>query len=148
MSLFDKEIKGFSGEYRFLSNFYPCKIDLNDLPFPSVEHAYVALKHHHMTVVEYNNIVKMTAGQAKRYGRTFQIRKDWDSVKTAAMLGLLRQKFSSANPELMALLLATDDAYIEETNTWGDTFWGICDGKGLNVLGTLLMNIREELRHG
>ena len=32
--------KGFSGEYEFLSNFYPCRIVYNGITYPSVEHAY------------------------------------------------------------------------------------------------------------
>ena len=44
------------------------------------------------------------------------------------MADLLRQKFS--HPDLAVLLLATGDEDLVEINTWGDTFWGICDGKG------------------
>lgn len=149
MSLFENEIKGFSGEYRFLSNFFPCKIILYGLQYPSVEHAYVACKHQEYDLIEHNKMVVMSAGQVKRYGRLIPIRKNWDSIKTAVMLGLLRKKFSNElNPDLVTLLLATENAYIEETNLWGDVFWGVSHGKGLNVLGNLLMTVREELRHG
>lgn len=43
-------------------------------------------------------------------------------------------------------LLATGTRYLEETNTWGDTYWGVCEGKGLNMLGKTLMQVRDELR--
>jgi hypothetical protein len=33
-----------------------------------------------------------------------------------------------------------------EGNTWGDTFWGVCNGVGENNLGKTLMNVREILR--
>jgi len=33
-----------------------------------------------------------------------------------------------------------------EGNTWGDTYWGVCRGRGSNNLGKLLMKIREVLR--
>ena len=33
-----------------------------------------------------------------------------------------------------------------EGNDWNDTFWGQCDGVGLNHLGKLLMRVREEIR--
>jgi len=83
-------------------------------------------------------------GQAKRYGRKLKVRDDWEKVKLAVMEDLLRQKF--AHPDLRQKLLDTGDAYLEESNTWGDRWWGVCDGKGQNHLGRLLMKIRNEVR--
>ena len=37
-------IKGFQGEYRFLSNFYPCQIEFEGLTYFSSEAAYQAQK--------------------------------------------------------------------------------------------------------
>lgn len=45
-------------------------------------------------------------------------------------------------------LINTQDAYLEEGNKWGDTFWGTVEGKGQNVLGNLLMEVRELLKKG
>lgn len=39
------EIKGFFGEYRFLSNFWPAKVFLDGEEYPSVENAYQAAKY-------------------------------------------------------------------------------------------------------
>ena len=33
-----------------------------------------------------------------------------------------------------------------EGNTWNDTYWGVCKGRGHNKLGKILMKVREELR--
>ena len=60
---------------------------------------------------------------------------------------LVREKFSH-NKDLKEMLLETGDAIIEEGNDWNDTFWGVCNGKGENHLGKILMKIREELRNG
>jgi predicted NAD-dependent protein-ADP-ribosyltransferase YbiA (DUF1768 family) len=49
-------------------------------------------------------------------------------------------------PEFGDRLLETGNLYIEETNTWNDTYWGVCGGKGRNKLGKILMVIREDLR--
>ena len=57
---------------------------------------------------------------------------------------ILRVKFSS--PDLKEKLLSTGDRYLVEGNSWGDVYWGVCGGKGINMLGKLLMQIREELR--
>ena len=56
---------------------------------------------------------------------------------------VIRQKFN--NPELKEKLIATGDAELIEGNPWGDTFWGVCEGKGENHLGKILMKIRSEL---
>ena len=57
---------------------------------------------------------------------------------------ILWAKFEQ-NPGLKEKLINTGDAYLEETNTWNDTFWGVCKGKGQNNLGKILMKIRAEL---
>ena len=43
------------------------------------------------------------------------------------------------------MLLATGEEYLVEGNTWGDKYWGVCGGIGLNHLGKLLMQVRDEL---
>jgi hypothetical protein len=45
-------------------------------------------------------------------------------------------------------LIQTGDAYLIEGNTWGDQYWGVCDGQGLNSLGLLLMETRLVLQAG
>lgn len=83
-------------------------------------------------------------GEAKRLGRKATLRLDWEKVKLTIMEDLLRQKF--AWKELKEKLLSTGDEELVEGNTWSDTFWGVCNGKGENHLGKLLMKIREELK--
>lgn len=134
-------ILGFNGEYRFLSNFYPCEIWYQEFVYPSVENAYVASKTRDIPMRE--SVLHCSPSDAKRIGRTFPLREDWDAVKVKIMHLLLKQKFYSG--ELCDKLLSTGDSYIEETNHWNDRFWGVCNGKGENMLGRLLMNIRDEL---
>lgn len=138
----ESTINGFTGEYRWLSNFYPCKVFLDGVEYPTVEHAYVAAK----CADEYDRQVVRKIekpGYVKNFGRGIQKRHDWDSIRIVTMLNLLRQKFSQ--DYFRQKLLETGSSYIEETNHWGDTFWGVCDGKGDNRLGYLLMNIRTEI---
>ncbi len=136
-----KPILGFQGEYRWLSNFVPVDIEFDDVIYPSVEHAYVAAKCN--DICDRSPIQKMTAGQAKRYGKTMHLSPWFESSKISIMRGFLDQKFSKE--PYRQLLIDTDGSYIEETNAWGDTFWGVCDGKGQNILGVLIMQIRSEI---
>ncbi len=135
-------IDSFEGPNHFLSNFFPVVVERLGVVFPSVEHAYQAAKSHdprtHATVA-----AASTAGAAKKIGRMLELRSDWDNVKLGVMRDLLHQKFT--HPELRRLLLATGDALLIEGNWWGDTYWGVCKGEGLNHLGLLLMEVREML---
>lgn len=136
------KICGFNGEYRWLSNFYRCCVVLDELGFTSVEHAYQAAKtldlsiRHHIWLLQ-------TAGDAKKFSKVMIIRDDWDSVKLSVMTDLVSQKFSY--PSLKEKLLSTGNAYLEETNYWGDVYWGVCKGVGENNLGKIIMKIRESL---
>jgi predicted NAD-dependent protein-ADP-ribosyltransferase YbiA (DUF1768 family) len=56
-----------------------------------------------------------------------------------------RQKFKALR--LANALLATGQAQLVEGNTWNDTYWGVCHGEGLNVLGMLLMQVRADLKN-
>ena len=132
----------FDGEFAFLSNFYPSPIFAGNIWFPTVEHYFQAAKPTNME--EYKAIAAAdTPGQAKRLGRKVTLRPDWEEVKDEVMLDALRKKFSI--PELREKLLATGEEYLIEGNTWGDKYWGVCDGIGLNHLGKLLMRVREEI---
>lgn len=136
-------ISRFKGEYSFLSNFYPCKIEDRGLVFPTLEHAYVARKT--VDSGEIENILNIkSAGHVKIYGRTVTMIPEWDIVKVNVMNELLLKKFSDGS-ELLQKLLDTGTQELVEGNTHGDTFWGQCPlGKGKNMLGKLLMKIRTE----
>lgn len=140
-------IDSFQEEYRFLSNFYSS--DLTHifhygLKFPTVEHAYQASK-----IVDVEQRIRISClespGQAKRYGKKLVLRKDWEDVKVEIMRGLLYQKFGPST-HLSSLLMSTYPKELIEGNTWGDQFWGVCNGKGANWLGILLMEVREFLQ--
>lgn len=136
-------ITEFSGEYRWLSNFWPVKITRNDgITYPSAEHAYVAAKVLDLPTRRALAAIG-TAGQVKRAGRALDLRGDWDRVKEIEMLSILRLKFS--NQGLAERLRATGSIELIEGNTWGDTYWGVCRGIGRNVLGKLLMQVRSEI---
>ena len=87
----------------------------------------------------------MNPSEAKRTGRKVKLRPDWEDVKINEMRNIVRAKFSQ-NPELAEKLIQTGDAHLEEGNTWGDRTWGTVNGSGQNLLGKILMEIRETLK--
>ena len=136
-------IDRFFGEYRFLSNFWLIDVEFEGIIYPSVEHAYVAAK-----TLDQRLRAKIATvakpGDVKKIGRMLELRPDWESVKLEIMRSLLLNKF--LHPELAQKLISTGDAELIEGNTWGDIYWGVCNGKGENNLGKLLMGLRSFLR--
>lgn len=137
------EIAEFRGEHRFLSNFYPAEISHDGITYPTTEHAFQAAKT--LDFGERWEISQLpTPGDAKRAGKGVQLRPDWEQVKEQIMLELVILKFAS-HVELREKLLATGQAQLIEGNVRGDEYWGVCNGKGLNALGSILMLVRSQL---
>lgn len=140
-------ITAFQGEHRFLSNFWKCKIDYMGYVWPSAEHAYQAMKSDDPGVWE-EVLASDSVGDAKRYGRTIDIRYDWDQAKFYKMYDIVYAKFTQ-NEDLARKLLDTGNQKIEEGNRRGDTYWGISpegSGIGENNLGKILMSVRNLLK--
>lgn len=147
-------IDRFAGPYGFLSNFAPARVVLEGEPYPTVEHAYQAAKVEFDDCALYGNppinlkrwrhVIQeaASAAAAKRIGRRVPLRPDWDEIKVRVMAELLGQKFAPGTA-YREKLQATGDATLIEGNTWGDTYWGVCNGKGTNMLGQILMAIRD-----
>lgn len=140
------EITSFSGDYRWLSNFWMVDVSLDGYTYPSVEHAYQAAKT--FDPGERERIwMAQTPGHAKRLGRTVTLRPDWDEARLYVMRDLLFKKFSpEAHPDLANKLMDTGQAWLEEGNHWGDVYWGTVNGVGENHLGGLLMEVRLQLQ--
>jgi ribA/ribD-fused uncharacterized protein len=142
-------IDDFHGQYRYLSNFWPCKITYEGVEYPTSEHAYQAAK----SLVHTTRLAVASCsspGEAKRYGRNFKIRPDWEEKKFDIMVTILREKFK--HPDLAKQLKKTGNLPLIEGNTWHDNIWGNCKCikcrkvKGQNLLGKALMLIRNELQ--
>lgn len=133
-------IGSFKGPYAFLSNFYPAKVMLDGVEYPNVECAYQAAK---TTDPEIREKLRTSSPEwAKRNAPPKP--PDWYSRSLPLMESLVRAKFT-ITLELRKLLLATHPLKLVEGNTWGDTFFGVCNGSGENHLGKTLMKVRGEL---
>ena len=145
VNIVDREvIDSFNGKYCWLSNFYmePCGT--------TNEHRYQAEKAKHHPELRTQILGANTPGLAKRLGRSVPCNmRWWQGVREKAMIRGLRVKFS--HPEMRDLLLGTGNAVIIEGNYWHDNYWGDCKCRkcrgnpGMNRLGTMLMQIRDEL---
>lgn len=140
------EIAEFTGEYRFLSNFYPAIVIMDGEPYPSIENAYQAAK---TLDPELRKPFRedITAAKAKKMGQKLELRADWEEVKLGIMKELVMDKFGHFG--LQEKLLATGNVTLIEGNNWHDRFFGVCSCErcknrgGKNHLGQILMEVRE-----
>jgi len=131
-------IISFRGENRFLSNFYPSSIQLEDGVYSNVEAAFQSRK----TDIpeEREEIRKLTNPvMAKRRGRKVTLRPNWDKVKLGIMYDFVLQKFTE-HEDLKLKLLATGNEELVEMLR-GRVTWN-------NHLGRILMKVRSELQTG
>lgn len=140
-------ITKFDGEFSFLSNFHPAPMTWDGLWYPTSEHAYQSAKTLDMELRKVVSLLPRPA-DAKKFGgkRSGKIvpREDWERVKVAIMYDIVTEKFKQ-NADLRKKLMLTEGSYLEEGNVWNDTFWGVCRGKGKNILGEILMTVRNDL---
>jgi len=142
-------INNFDGDYAFLSNFAHSPITFKGKQWLTVEHIFQAEKTLDEDMGEQIRIAP-TSRKAKRIGRMVPLRSDWEQIKMEVMLNCIRLKFRQ-HPKLKKKLLGTGDAVLIEGNTWHDNIWGDCSCpkcwniEGKNLLGRILMQVREEL---
>ena len=144
------EIKFYKkGEpYYEFTNFYERGFKLDGLSWKTSEHYFQAQK-----FVDKNCLIGQNVKDQPSAREAFQIarkndglkRADWESAKVDIMKTCLKAKFTQ-NKDLEALLVGTGNAKLIE-HTSNDKYWGDGDdGSGQNMLGRLLMELREELK--
>ena len=138
-----EEILGFFEEYRFLSNFHETPIVHRGLTFGSTEAAFQAAKFDDIrTRCEFCD---KSPSEAKKLGRKIRMSKEeisaWNEERDSVMLEVTLLKYMDL--DLRARLVATRGRYLEETNYWNDTYWGVCNKVGQNKLGSILMTVRD-----
>ena len=133
-------------EHGWCSNFAPYPIKARGRTWPTTEHFFQAQKFENASdqeEIRRANSPMLAAGMGR--DRKRKLRRDWDSVKVAVMREALQAKFSQ-HEDLARLLQATGDAKLVE-HTENDDYWGDGgDGSGSNMLGRLLMELREAAR--
>ncbi len=186
---------GFFGAHRYLSNFHvhePIVYDFvssfyNDpldqieacATFKSSENYYqfekinviASFENEIQIINNYDSIrerfQECTPAESKKLIKEYRMTKEqiavWNKVRVPVMFNAVRCKFDI--PELQEKLLATGNAYLEESLWWKDKFWGVQynnidvphpkgmkaeDGSlwvkedGKNILGKILMTVRAE----
>jgi len=128
------------------SNMSPHPVELDGARWPTAEHYFQAQKFPDSPRQE--SIRKAKSPMIAAWlgnNPNFPLRPDWESVKDDVMRRAMRAKFAQ-HPGLTAILHSTGDAELIE-HTGNDAHWSDGgDGTGKNMLGKILMEIRQELR--
>jgi len=134
--------------YGCFSNFARYPVRLDGKVWPTSEHYFQAQKfldEGQQEQVRQADSPKVAAGMGR--DRERPLRPDWEAVKDDVMRKVVRAKFSQ-HDDLRAILLATGDATLVE-HTEKDRYWADGgDGSGKNMLGRILMEVREGLKAG
>ncbi|MFN8375187.1 MAG: NADAR family protein [Anaerolineae bacterium] len=134
------------GEHGCFSNFSKHGFELDGKYWKTSEHYFQAQKFAG-TPHEEDVRCAATPKQAATVGRDRKrpLRPDWEQVKDDVMRRAVLAKFST-HAEIREVLLSTGDEEIIE-NAPGDYYWGCGKtGTGKNMLGKILMEVREKLR--
>lgn len=135
--------------YGAFSNLYRRKIKFEGEEFPTAEHAYQAGKPRRDSVRKWLMAAPSPAllAMAAHGLYYWDVVPGWSTIKFDRMRGVIRAKFTQ-HADLRDLLLETGDAPLIETpttDTATNRLWGEVNGRGKNMLGRILMEIRDEL---
>ena len=128
-----------------LSSYSRYGFHLDDTEWPSAEHYYQAMKFEDDAIREQIRQAphpKDAAKLARKHKK--HIRKDWDKIKVTVMTRGTYMKCRTHEDVAGALLKTGDKTIIE--NSQFDYYWGCGrDGRGENMYGKILVDIRNKL---
>ena len=136
--------------YGVFSNLYKRVLTLDEVEYPTAEHAYQAGKARKDSVRKWlmeapsPSLLAMAA-----HGMyVWDVAPDWSKTKFDRMRRVLMAKYTQ-HEDLKQLLLSTGDARLVEVATVDNAvnrLWGEVNGVGKNMLGVLLMEVRQQLQ--
>ena len=148
--VFRKTREAFGGLSNMAGGF---PIDINGRRYRTSEVLYQACRYPHMPEIQELVVSQRSPMTAKMKSRPYRkdSRSDWDQVRVATMKWCLRAKLLQNWCDFSALLLETGERPIVE-ESGKDAFWGAKPKEngtleGTNVLGRLLMELREKLKN-
>lgn len=136
--------------YGAFSNLFQRPIEFEGAIYATSEHAYQAGKARKPAVREWilSAPTPALAAMAAHGLYVWDVVPDWAQIKFDRMRAVLRAKFDQ-HGDLRDLLLSTGDARLVEAGTVSNAvnrLWGEVDGKGENMLGVMLMELRAAYR--
>jgi N-glycosidase YbiA len=130
--------------YGCFSNYYKSRFFVFGRWWNWSEAPYQAAKTNiESEIVQIHQAIK--ANDTRLLGQQVTIRPDWDEVKYEIMKEVCKAKFLQCHDLRKILMDTGDEELIEDSKV--DYYWGCgADGSGKNMLGKVLMELREELK--
>jgi ribA/ribD-fused uncharacterized protein len=129
----------------FLSNLFAAPVEIDGVIWPTSEHYYQAMKHNDIVVIEKVRRQKKPLNAKFVSRKACKRLKRWpdDEHKLSSMRKAIKAKFDQ-HTILRGKLLKTMPLKIIE-NSPKDPYWGVGpNGEGKNMMGLLLMELREQ----
>lgn len=146
---FDSFIGFYTREFFCLDNFSSFAVVHKGIKYPTIEHAYQALKFEKTAPEIAKRILESFSSYEAltiAHENVDKQNPNWDKIKVSIMEELLRLKLEQ-NPYVKRKLLETKDYMLCEDSP-KDSFWGIGKNRdGQNQLGKLWMKLRSELKN-
>ena len=150
--VFCKTKESFGG-YSNMCAGYP--LELGGVKIFTSEALYQACRFPEHAFVQKEIIMQKSPMSAKMKGKKYRdlTRASWNMDRVKIMRWSLRVKLLQNFAKFSSDLMESGNLEIVEKSTKGDDFWGTTlqsDGKlvGFNILGRLLMELRENLKSG
>jgi len=140
---YDAPSRRISEENLFLSNFFESPFTVDGKTYRTVEHYFQSQKFLDPEIQERIRNAKSPV-LAKKLGRKFTLRENWNSFRNRVMAEALKHKFEQ-NDSLREKLINTGDAILVE-NSPRDRYWGGALPGSKNKLGLMLMELRSKLK--
>ncbi|MGE0433722.1 MAG: NADAR family protein [Planctomycetota bacterium] len=136
------------GPHGCFSNFSRHPITIDGETWPTTAHYFQAMKFPDDADRRARIRTAKTAADCKKvaWEKGVPIRADWDTHRLEVMRVALRAKFTQHDDARETLLGTGDEELVEHTSK--DRYWGDGgDGRGQNMLGKMLMELRDALRN-
>lgn len=132
--------------YGYFSNFSNHPVYLKNKIWMTAEHYYQAQKY---AGTPYEETIRLASSpvKANQLGQKMSAsrQKNWPNIKNDVMRNVIQAKFTQ-HPDLKHNLICTGSKELVE-HTPNDKYWGDGgDGSGENMLGKILMEVREKLQ--
>lgn len=148
--LFRKTKEKFGSLSNMASGF---PVTINGVKIRTIEHLYQASRFPYDILIQEKIIKERSPMTAKMISKPYRnkTRENWINIRIRIMRWCLKVKLIQNYEKFSLILLSTDNKLIVE-NSRKDKFWGAIeqnDGilKGENILGRLLVELREEIRN-
>lgn len=134
-------IVGFNDTQNFfLNNKYSCSVHILNRRFGNAEAAFQAHKTKESQIR--NIFTTLDAVSAQSLGRDLVCYNGWENDRLRVMLLVIFEKFRQ-NSDILTKLINTENQKLVAVSISQESYWGTHNGEGKNMLGKILMYIRE-----